>query len=529
MEATVEHEPLAVERILAILRRRWWIITLATVLVAGATLGFSKLQPRRYTATATVQILSSPAIDPTTGLPLSSGSTVVDPTVQATAVQLISHQPRVAAATATALGHGLTGASVAADITVSQQTTTNLVDISATSTSPSLAAEIVNTYTRKYISTQNNRARASTQRALRLVETQLKSLSSQARAGSQGQALANQAETLRIASKIQSGGVQLLIPASVPTSPSSPKISENVALGLVVGLLLGLGLAFVVDRLDRRIRSLEELEQAFRLPLLATVPHHRDFSVAPGLDSPADQGHKEVFRLLRAYLRYFNVDRELRLLIVTSAQSGDGKTTVARNLAEAAREAGTRTLLLETDLRRPDLAQHYGLAQAPGLSEVLTGGATANAAVQSVPIALRVNGSRSEVRLDVLVAGHLPPNPGELLESRAMMDLLAWSSEHYGMVVVDTAPVAVVSDAMPLLPRADGVVLVSQVGRNSKEAAAFLRERLLGVRAPLLGIVANGVREKRAQGFGYGYGYGSYEARAAASEDPAAPVPASLD
>jgi capsular exopolysaccharide synthesis family protein len=198
-------------------------------------------------------------------------------------------------------------------------------------------------------------------------------------------------------------------------------------------------------------------------------------------------------------------------LLVASAAPGDGKTTIAHNLAEAAQETGTRTLLVEADLRRPTLARHYGLRAAPGLSELLIGAAEPHEAIQPVPIATRVNGATGEISLDVLVAGHPPPNPAELMESQTMSDTLGWVAEQYELVVVDTPPIAVVSDAMPLLRKVDGVVLVSQLGKNTRDAAAFLRERLVGVNAPLLGVVANGIRAKSKSAYGYGYGYGYYE------------------
>jgi Mrp family chromosome partitioning ATPase len=107
----------------------------------------------------------------------------------------------------------------------------------------------------------------------------------------------------------------------------------------------------------------------------------------------------------------------------------------------------------------------------------------------------------------VLVAGSPPPNPAELIESHAMADVLAWATERYELVVIDTPPIGVVSDAISLLKKVDGVVVVSRVGKNTRDEAAFLRERLVGVGAPLLGVVANGVKAKAASGYGYGYGY----------------------
>jgi receptor protein-tyrosine kinase len=125
------------------------------------------------------------------------------------------------------------------------------------------------------------------------------------------------------------------------------------------------------------------------------------------------------------------------------------------------------------------------------------------------------------VSLDVLAAGHTPPNPAELMQSHAMAEVLAWAAEQYELVVIDTAPLAVVSDAMPLLQCVDGVVIVSHIGKNTRDAAAILRERLEGVNAPVLGVVANGVRTA-GKHYEYGYGYGHYSSNGSEAEALAA-------
>ncbi len=509
---------LDLERILAILRRRAWVIAFVTLLVAGASYGFSRLQRKEYTATASVLLLANPQVDPQTGLPVTAASTTVDPTVQATAIQVLSHQPGVTQATARIVGHGLTPVSVAHAISVSQEGQTNVADVSATSRTASLASTIANTFVNHYISGQRSQARAALGQGLRLVEAQIAGLSPEELAGPNGQALLDRAEALRIAIRLQNGGVQLLTRAQRPSSPSSPKVTRNTALGLVLGLLLGFGVAFVLERFDRRIKDVEELETTYERPLLAAVPHDESYVTPPRLTSVPRRGDKEVFRLLRAYLRYFDVDRELRLLMVASAAPGDGKTTIAHNLAEASQEAGTKTLLVEADLRHSNLARYYGLRSAPGLSEFLSGRVQLGEAIQSIPIAPRVNGASSQVSLDVLVGGHPPPNPAELIESHAMAELLVWAAGEYELVVIDTPPLALVSDAMPLLPKVDGVVLVSQLGKHTRDNAAFLRERLFGVSAPLLGVVANNLRLKGKGKYGYGYGYGYYGANYDGSE-----------
>lgn len=299
----------------------------------------------------------------------------------------------------------------------------------------------------------------------------------------------------------------MVTPAKVPSAPSSPKVTRNTVLGVIIGALLGLMIAFLLERLDRRLKTVEDLEATYKLPTLAEVPQSKSYVGSTDGRGNGHDGEQEVFRMLRAYLRYFNVDREVRSLLVASAAPGDGKTTVARNLAHAAQQTGTKTLLIDADLRRPDMAAHYGVVPAPGLSELLIGSVEPREAIRSIPIGTRVNGKTTEIALDVLVAGHPPPNPAELIESHAMSDVISWAEEQYELVVIDTPPLSVVSDAIPLLLKVDGVVIVSRIGKNTREAAASLRDRLLALKAPLLGVVANGVRVKDGPGYGYSYGY----------------------
>ena len=211
--------------------------------------------------------------------------------------------------------------------------------------------------------------------------------------------------------------------------------------------------------------------------------------------------------MIRAHLRYFNVDKQLRTLLVASAAPGDGKTTVARHLAGAAARVGAHVLLVEADLRRPTIAQQLDVSSGPGLSDVLIGAAMLNDAVQSVAIDQSSGDGSPERTLDVLVAGAaLPPNPGELIESHAMEALLDGTKSAYDLVVIDTPPLTVVSDAFPLLGKVDGVVIVGRVGRNRRDVAERLHQTLAGAGAPLLGVIANGFKATRGS-YGYSYEY----------------------
>jgi capsular exopolysaccharide synthesis family protein len=493
------------ERVFGVLRRRWWMVVLLTVVVGGAALGFSELQHKQYTATVTVLFPDQALQQQAAGLQVIQNSPSQDPQVMATNIQLLTSQSGVAAATAREVGHGLSASGVSGAISVSQSGQTSVANVSATSPSPTLAAAIANTYVRQFIKIQNARQQASVAQALASLDRQIKGLSSQQLASATGQALVDRATSLRILSRLQNGGVQIVTPAAVPSSPSSPKVARNTALGLVVGLLLGVTLVFMLDRLDRRIEDVDELQAAYHLPLLAAVPQSKVYAAAPQANGLPDRGEREVFRQLRAYLRYFDVDRELRSLLVASAASGDGKSTLARNLAQAAQDSGTKTLLIEADLRRAEMAPHYDLWPAPGLSELLVGSAQRQEAIRSVPISTRINGDKPDAWLDVLVAGTPPPNPSELIESQAMAELLSWATENYELVIIDTPPLAVVSDAISLLGQVDGVLVVSQLGKNSRDAAAFLRQRLKDINAPLLGVIANKVKNPRESRYGYSH------------------------
>jgi Mrp family chromosome partitioning ATPase len=172
--------------------------------------------------------------------------------------------------------------------------------------------------------------------------------------------------------------------------------------------------------LDRRVREPKDLEELYGLPLLGVVPESTALSrSARRKGSPAalPANEAEAFHLIRAHLRYFNVDRELRTLMVASAAPGDGKTTVARHLAGAAARMGSRVLLLEADLRRPTLAQQLDISSGPGVADVLIGAVSLNEATQTVDLGLPGADGSGARSFDVLVAGaSLPPNPGELIE-----------------------------------------------------------------------------------------------------------------
>jgi capsular exopolysaccharide synthesis family protein len=503
-----EQTNLSLEQVLGVLRRRAGWIVLCFVIAAGAAYGFSKHQTKKYTATASLVFNNNQLGQQVAGLPVASSSNQL--AQQNTNLKLVQLGD-MAAKTAGLLGQGLTKEKVSADLSVSAQGESNIVNVAAMATSPVLAAGIANTYTEQFVTEQQNSNHAYYASALRLVNKQLAALSPKERAGTAGLALQNRAQSLGVLTELRNGNVQVAQAATVPTSPSSPKVSRNTVLGAVLGLLLGIGIAFLLERFDRRIREPKDLEAVYGLPLLGVVPESaalarsaRRKSESGGVIPPSEA---EAFHLIRAHLRYFNVDKELRTLLVASAAPGDGKTTVARHLASAAARMGGRVLLLEADLRRPTLAQQLDISSGPGVSDVLIGAVLMNDAIQSVALGQASGEGSSGRTLDVLVAGAaLPPNPGELIESRAMEVLLDRVRSAYDLVVIDTPPLTAVSDAFPLLGKVDGVIIVGRVGRNRRDVAERLHQTLAGAGAPLLGVIANGFKVTRGS-YGYSYDY----------------------
>jgi capsular exopolysaccharide synthesis family protein len=209
-------------------------------------------------------------------------------------------------------------------------------------------------------------------------------------------------------------------------------------------------------------------------------------------------------------------------VLVASAGPGDGKTTIARHLAAAA-GMGSRVLLVEADLRHPTPAAIFSLPSGPGLSDVLIGTLPLSEATLTIELQAPSADGAKRRTLELLAAGAvLPPNPGELIESRAMAALLEHSKLAYDLVVIDTPPLTAVSDAFPLLTKVDGVIVVGRLGRNRRDVAQRLHETLTGAGAPLLGVVANGFKAGRFDSYGYGYGYGNSYAPAAPERPDAA-------
>lgn len=472
-----------IDRAVAIARRNLGLLLLCVLLVPAAALAFSLTQEKEYTASASL-LFRDPAFDQKlfgSSLAEEGGD---EQREAATNLRLLSLD-EVAKRTASALNRpNYKTANVLSSVKVTPEGESDIIGIEAVDRSPAFAAQVANTFAREYINFRRDADRAKVREAQTLVQGRLDGLTAEERAAAEGRELAKRARELEILASLQTGKAELVQAASRPSSPSSPKTSRNVAVAIFLGLLLGIGLTLLREQLDRRLKDTSDAESVFELPVLASIPESRTISKADRTAGVVAGSEAEAFLMLRANLRYFNVDRELRSILVTSAAPQDGKTTVSWNMAVAEARADKRVLYIEADLRRPTLGEVLAVPSSRGLSLVLAGAIDAKDALQHAQ------------GVDVLLAGPLPPNPAELLESLRMRQLLQWAEKHYDRVIIDTPPVSVVADAIPLMNEVSGVVVVVRLGKSRRDAAEHLREQLANIEAPVLGVVINGAPDR---------------------------------
>ncbi|MBV9830860.1 MAG: polysaccharide biosynthesis tyrosine autokinase [Marmoricola sp.] len=285
----------------------------------------------------------------------------------------------------------------------------------------------------------------------------------------------------------------------LPTSPDSPKPLRNLAIGLVLGLLLGFGLAILREVMDTTVKRIEDVPSLRETPVLSALAFDSDVQRTPLISAlPSHAPRAEAFRVLRTNLSFIDVDHASKAFVVTSSVPGEGKSTTAVNAALAMASAGQRVLLVDGDLRRPQVHTMLNLEGSVGLTTALVGQSTLEDVIQT----------HAASGLHVLTAGQLPPNPAELLQSHAMTDLLTRVRGMFDIVVIDTPPLLPVTDAAVMAAQTDGAVVVVRYGKTTKEQLGNAVERLHAVDSEPLGVILNMVPTGRSGGYGYGYGYG---------------------
>jgi capsular exopolysaccharide synthesis family protein len=275
--------------------------------------------------------------------------------------------------------------------------------------------------------------------------------------------------------------------ASVPLAPSSPNLRLNIVAGLVLGLILGFLILVLKELLDTRVHNAEAATEVAGVPLLGSIQRESRKAVGPVLARDPLSNAAENFRQLRSNLGFVAVDSNTFGFVVTSSIPGEGKSLIATNLAMAYAESDQRVLLIDADLRRPTIAKNTGLVGSAGLTSLLVGRASLEDVVQRWGTG----------QLDVLTSGPIPPNPSELLSSRAMADLLAAAMDDYDVVIVDTAPTAAAADASILARLVDGAVVVVDRTATHRAQLAQAMDSLEKSGVSVLGLVLNRVAPRK--------------------------------
>ena len=293
----------------------------------------------------------------------------------------------------------------------------------------------------------------------------------------------------------------VILDGASPAFAIGTNLRQKILLGILVGLLLGLGAAFFLEYLDQTIKSVADIERSVGTPVLGRIPQEPKLTGANGRRGEiviltklsADDPAVEAYRALRTNVTFVGAERPVQFITLTSPGPGEGKSTTAANLALVLAQGGSKTLLIDGDLRRSQVHRAFGLVREPGLTDVLIGGARLREAI------------RPEVttNLDVLPSGQAPPNPAELLGSDAMRRLVSDLRRDYEYIVMDTPPTLPVTDAAIVASVSDATILVMRSGETEESAAQRAVEQLRQVRARVAGAVLNGVSPRRDRYYSY--------------------------
>lgn len=312
----------------------------------------------------------------------------------------------------------------------------------------------------------------------------------------------NYAALLATTQRGAANALSILAPANLPDEPLSARLLINVLVAAVVGCTLAIGGAYLIEYIDDSIRDVEEAKQLFGAPMLAMVPAMSSDYDKDKLIMLTNAPHPaaEAYRMLRTNLQFAAVEHSLRLLLVTSPASADGKSLTAANLSAAYSRAGKRVILVDADLHRPSQQRFFQVMNNIGLTLSLFD--------QQTPVEELLQ-QTALPGLRILSAGPLPPNPAELLSSQRMQEILCDLRDLADIVIIDSPPVSAVSDALILATYVDGVLLVTHATDTSRTVARQTLQSLQQVRAALVGIVYNGV-DQHDSSYTYDYTYNYY-------------------
>jgi capsular exopolysaccharide synthesis family protein len=491
---------------LSVLRTRKWSVILITALVVGSALFFSFRQTPIYESTS--KILVKPVASPT------QVTTATSTLISLETEREIMQSTEVAQRAAEDIEPPESAEALIEHLEVTIPGETQVLEVTFSDPNPLRAQDGAKGFTDAYLGYKTEQATAAIEDLRRPLQAQIDELSAQLDALGIGDAttatqdrdvLISQIAVLRsqlapLNSLVVDPG-DVIQAANLPSEAASPNHLLNGALALFVGLALGVAFAFLRERLDDRLQGREDLEARAGAPVLAVIPkvqgvRKKDREAPVTLVEPRSPA-SEAYRTLRTAVNFLASERGMQTLMVASADSGEGKTTTAANLAVVMAQAGKRVILLSADLRKPRIHRFFDLVNDVGVVSYLAG-------ESSLTEALRDPGIPN---LRVMTSGPIPTTPAELLGSEAMGELLAELRDLCDFLIVDTPAVLAVSDALTLMPLADGVLYVAHAEATTRGALGHARAQLDQVNSQVFGSVLNAFDPSKAKGYQYRYYY----------------------
>jgi succinoglycan biosynthesis transport protein ExoP len=340
--------------------------------------------------------------------------------------------------------------------------------------------------------------------------------------------------------------VTIVKPALTPTQPiNPPKTTSTGVMGIVIGLVLGMVSAFIVETFDTSLGAIEDVEQTLKIPVLGVIAHAEGKALQESLKEKFPEGGKdfanpqkvnlishfapksmvsESFRALRTNIQFKDAENNVKAVAVTSASPQEGKTFVSINLAVTMAQAGIKTLLIGSDMRKPMIDRAFGIEMAPGLSEILLGNSPWRETVKTVSDILVGKMELDEAlftpgldNLHIITSGTMPPNPAELVESKRLKEFIEEAKEEYDLIIFDSPPILSTADAAILGSKVDGVLLVYRVGTVSRGLLKRSTSQLEQVKCNILGVILNGLKPEVSPDFQdfkyykYYYSYGDHD------------------